>query len=307
MMNEYYYKVAGRVFGIVSTLSDALQKGLAPYEPFSVSQPGTGGEQPLFLFLPDNEIGVPSEPAESTFRYPLATGSCTVEIRGQGKHWSWRIDEPVSGSQYRMSVSREPSGTLRFYSDVLTGTKIAFYALDHLLVSAYSLSALLQETLLIHASTIVHNGFAVLFLGESGTGKSTHTRLWLENIAGCELLNDDAPAVRFADGKAIACGTPWSGKTPCYKAEEYPVIAFVRLRQAPHNRITRLGASEGFGALLPSTMPFLQQREEELDPVCDMLSQALLGVPVYRLDCLPDPAAALLSFETVIPDCLRRS
>lgn len=306
MMNEYYYQVGGRVFGIVSTHGEALKRALTAYEPFAVSRPGND-EKPIFVFMPDGGTELASEPAESTFRYPLAAGSCTVEIRRQGKHWSWQIEEPVSGARYRMSVFREPTGTLRFHSDVLTGTKIAFYALDHLLVSAYSLSALPHGTLLIHASTIVYNGCAVLFLGESGTGKSTHTRLWMENVAGCELLNDDAPAIRFADGKAIACGTPWSGKTPCYKAEEYPVIAFVRLRQAPYNRITRLGASEGFGALLPSTMPFLQQREEELDRVCDMLSQALLGVPVYRLDCLPDAAAALLSFETVIPDCLRRN
>ena len=43
-------------------------------------------------------------------------------------------------------------------------------------------------------------GKRFFFLGESGTGKSTHTRLWRENIAGSKLLNDDSPIVRYEEG-----------------------------------------------------------------------------------------------------------
>lgn len=75
--------------------------------------------------------------------------------------------------------------------------------------------AISPEAIAIHSSTIECEGRAVLFLGESGTGKSTHTRLWQEHIPGARLLNDDSPIIRMYQGQATAFGSPWSGKTPC--------------------------------------------------------------------------------------------
>lgn len=82
---------------------------------------------------------------------------------------------------------------------------------------AYGVMTVPYQTVAIHTSTIVCRGKAVLFLGESGTGKSTHTRLWRENIEEATLLNDDSPIVRITDGQPWVWGSPWSGKTPCYK------------------------------------------------------------------------------------------
>ena len=90
---------------------------------------------------------------------------------------------------------------------------------------AYGVAATPLGTVAIHTSTICCQGKAVFFLGESGTGKSTHTRLWRENIEGAVLLNDDSPILRIIDGKPWVYGSPWSGKTPCYKNESYPLAA----------------------------------------------------------------------------------
>lgn len=151
----------------------------------------------------------------------------------------------------------------------------------------------------VHSSAVVCNGRAVLFLGESGTGKSTHTRLWRENIAGAVLLNDDSPFIGFVDGVATAFGAPWSGKTPCYKQEEYPIAAIVRLSQAPHNAIRRLPSLHAIGALLPSLTPAFGYDEELQDLMLKTLSAIISQVPVYHLECLPDAAAARMSYETV--------
>lgn len=139
----------------------------------------------------------------------------------------------------------------------------------------------------------------MLFLGESGTGKSTHTRLWRQHIPGAELLNDDSPVVRMTDGTPTVYGTPWSGKTPCYRNEHYPIRAIVRLSQAPHNRIRRLPTVMAIGALLPSCPPAFAYDAALQDHVCATLSDILARVPVYHLECLPDEAAARLSFTTV--------
>lgn len=151
----------------------------------------------------------------------------------------------------------------------------------------------------VHSSTIVWDGEAVMFLGESGTGKSTHTRLWLENISGAELLNDDSPFVASNEDGVKVYGSPWSGKTPCYKNESYPLRAMVRLSQAPHNAIRELRGVRAIGALLPSLPPAFVYDKRLEDALLGVLSQVLAKVKVYHLECLPDAAAAQLSFNTI--------
>ena len=161
---------------------------------------------------------------------------------------------------------------------------------------AFGLISVPNGAIPVHTSTIVYKDRAVLFLGESGTGKSTHTRLWRENIEGAHLLNDDSPIIRSS---AVAYGSPWSGKTPCYRNLHYPIAAIVRLSQAPHNRMRRLSALEALGALLPSCPPSFTYDEELQDAICETLSQLISTVPVYHLECLPNAEAAQLSYSTI--------
>lgn len=151
----------------------------------------------------------------------------------------------------------------------------------------------------IHSSAIAYNGHAALFLGESGTGKSTHTRLWRENIEQARLLNDDSPILRVIDGKAYAYGSPWSGKTPCYINKRLPVAGLVRLSQAPHNKIAQADPLLAIGALLPSCPHIFTKDEHLQDELCTTLGEVIASTPVYRLECLPDAAAAELSHKTL--------
>lgn len=164
---------------------------------------------------------------------------------------------------------------------------------------AFSLLAINVKATPVHASTIVRNGKAVMFLGESGTGKSTHTGLWLKNIPGTVLLNDDSPILSVESGTPLVYGSPWSGKTPCYKTECHPLAAIVRLRQAKTNEITRLDTMGAFAALFPSCPPSFAKDSELTDKVVDIVSQTISNVPVYTLDCLPDEEAAQLSCRTI--------
>ena len=168
----------------------------------------------------------------------------------------------------------------------------------------FNLVAVARQRLAIHSSVLLFRGGAVLVLGESGTGKSTHTRLWREHIPGAGLLNDDSPIVRIDAGGGIAeaCGSPWSGKVPCYRNEHYPIRAFLRLSQAPHNRIRKLRPVEAIGALLPSCPPTFAHDRELLDSTCAVVSALLARVPCYHLECLPDAEAARLSCRTIFAD-----
>jgi energy-coupling factor transporter ATP-binding protein EcfA2 len=151
----------------------------------------------------------------------------------------------------------------------------------------------------LHASVIEKEGRALLFLGKSGTGKSTHSRLWQQYVPGCSLLNDDEPVVRVNDKQEVwVYGTPWSGKTPCYRNDEARVAAFVLLHQAPENRLTKLSAKEALFTLFASSS-MLRSDVQHKNAVFATLAAILEQVPVYRLDCRPDREAVSLT-ETLL-------
>lgn len=164
---------------------------------------------------------------------------------------------------------------------------------------AFGMAVVHLDTIPVHTSTITYQGRNVLFLGESGTGKSTHTRLWRENIEGATLLNDDGPMVRVMDGVAYVYGSPWSGKTPCYKNERYPLAGCVRLSQAPYNKIRKLSVIEAYAAIHPSCPPDFAYDDYLYDGISATLDKLLELVPFYHLECLPDAAAAQLSCKTI--------
>jgi hypothetical protein len=152
----------------------------------------------------------------------------------------------------------------------------------------------------IHSSAIICRNRAILFLGESGTGKSTHTRLWRENIEGARLLNDDSPILRIVGDEVLVYGSPWSGKTPCYKNEVYPIAGFCRLSQAPHNAIRRLPTIAALGALLPSCPPQFADDDELKEAIYTSLGKILKSCATYHLECLPNSDAAQLSHDTIL-------
>lgn len=193
------------------------------------------------------------------------------------------IDTPIGEAGNKLSGGREPHQSLmRFGLWIMFGIAIS------------------PEAIAIHSSTIECEGRAVLFLGESGTGKSTHTRLWQEHIPGARLLNDDSPIIRMYQGQATAFGSPWSGKTPCYRNISRPIAGIVRLSQAPANEITRLSILRAVGSLLPSCPPAFAYDSDLQDRICRTLSDILTQAPVWHLACLPDKAAAELSYATVL-------
>lgn len=182
---------------------------------------------------------------------------------------------------------------------VLMGGNLSIRLLRFALWIGYGLMTASKGTIAIHSSCIVSDDKAVIFLGESGTGKSTHTRLWRENIPGAFLLNDDSPIVRVIDGTTWVYGSPWSGKTPCYRQERYPLAACVRLSQAPYNKIHKLHVIKGYAALHPSCPPEFAYDESLYSHISATLGVLLKSVPVYHLECLPDADAAQLSHSTI--------
>lgn len=173
------------------------------------------------------------------------------------------------------------------------------FGLNNAMMMAFAFCFAEQGLLLVHASVIRKDGYGYLMTAPSGTGKSTHTHLWYKNIPGCDLMNDDNPIVRVLEnGEAIIYGSPWSGKTPCYRNIQAPIGAFVRIQQRPKNEIRQMSAIEAFTTLLPAVSS-MKWDKRVYKGVCQTISSLVGKVKVFELGCLPDAEAAHVCYNAV--------
>ena len=267
-------------------------------------------ETPATDILPDAYLPFRCAPDEGIPLFELALGEAIAEPQVEPTHvfgqpaMECRIHRGDAGSYlvsltdlttHRTARMQADASWSRLQTTLLPHDGSDARMLDFLLMMAFGFAAPRSGALLMHASVIGLGGKAMLFLGASGTGKSTHAALWLTHVAGATLVNDDNPVVSLtADGGATVSGSPWSGKTPCYRQLTMPVTAFVRLEQAPHNNLCRLGGAHAYAALLPSCadMPWDSALH---DATCRLVARLASEVIVARLRCLPDADAARLS------------
>ncbi len=135
---------------------------------------------------------------------------------------------------------------------------------------------------MLHASCVEYKGKAYLFSATSGTGKSTHTHLWLKYLDECRIINDDKPAIRIIDGKAYAYGTPWSGKTD-ESVNEGVEIGGICFLERGENKISRI---PGIVALKPFMDQTVRPSDKGLmNKMLETLNIILTEIPIYKMSC----------------------
>lgn len=170
--------------------------------------------------------------------------------------------------------------------------------LNNALMFCFAFAGSRHKTLLIHASLIRNQGYGYAFIAKSGTGKSTHTALWLNHIKGCDLMNDDNPVIRIIEGQPYIFGSPWSGKTPCYRNVKARLGAITHIERAKSNKIQKLPTSEAFATLL-SSCSTMKWDKDIYDDTCDTIGNIIQSINIYNLRCLPDQEAALTAYQTI--------
>lgn len=286
-----HYKVAGHIFSIELPDDSPMWQHLGNYSPFR------------------------TEPAETLFALTLAP---SVNEDDASPYYNDRPEEPdmpvidllqtPDGWLFKMrtGTGRPLSGLLRTDRSFSHGTlavlgpiQSQLFAVNNAAMLMFAFASAPFDTLEMHASVIVNDGRGYLFLGKSGTGKSTHSSLWLKHIEGSRLLNDDNPVVRISeDGTPYVYGSPWSGKTPCYINDSVPIGALVRINQYPENRIRQYGIVDSYASVYTSCSGLRFDRAMA-DALHSTLEKLVLTVPGYLLDCLPDADAARLCHNTV--------
>lgn len=287
-MDNVCYKVAGHEFVIEYACGSELADMMPAFAPFLT---GGDGSSPLFRMHIGNEmLGV-----NGGHIYKFTHEDMGFDVYRGDAGYTFDITPQKIGRTFRMNTDpsfREVSVCL----DRMTREYVS--VLSNMLMICYAFAAASMGTLLIHASVVVNDGRGYLFLGKSGTGKSTHSRLWLKYIPGSRLLNDDNPVVRVEGGVVRVFGSPWSGKTPCYINRNAPVGAFVKLEQASHNVISQLGMVQSFATLLSSSSTMKWDRNV-YDGICNTITEVVQTVPLYKMECLPDEEAAHVCHDKV--------
>lgn len=316
MDKMYSYTVAEHTFGVV--LPDFLDENevLRPYLPFRESDTAVS---PLFTLriefversgkLPIGEK-VECFNDEAPFMWLFKAGEMTDVVRTLGSlgPYVFGFSNTKSHSECYLFTSAKGNDALVFLPSALldkdggvTGRALGVleFVLTNCMMLLFTGCTAPYDTLMVHSSVVEHQGRGYMFLGRSGTGKSTHSSLWLKHIEGTELMNDDNPAIRIVHGVPTVFGTPWSGKTPCYKNVSAPIGGIVRIVQAPHNKITGLNLLNALAALLPSCSCMKWDHQAVTD-LHRTLEKVITATPLYMLECLPDEEAARLCHDTVV-------
>lgn len=170
---------------------------------------------------------------------------------------------------------------------------------EYMLMGKKYYDALVEhDGMMLHASAVVVDGLAYLFSAPSGTGKSTHTSLYLKRFGErAYILNDDKPAIRVVDGKAYAYGTPFSGKYDISENRRVPIAGIAFIERSETNSIEPMpGARVVFSLLNQTSRP---ESPELYMRMLRNLDAILQYVPVYTLRCNMDDTASAVSYDAM--------
>lgn len=290
---EKYFKVAEHRFRLSMPDSCPLWQMMGAYEPFITDG---SGEMAFSLSFADT---LPETEKKAVYtEIPEDEGQSRIELyRTPDGGWWFEMSPTSRGESIGCLMCDEHFTEGRFMTRVRNSR--ASYVLNNSLMLLFAFRTAVSGTLEMHSSVVMKDGKGYMFLGKSGTGKSTHSRQWLEHIPGTELLNDDNPIIRVREnGEVRVYGSPWSGKTPCYKAKDVPVGAIVRIRQCPENKITRYSILESYASIYSSCSGF-KADATMADGLHATLEKVVTSVPCYVLDCRPDHDAADVCYAAV--------
>jgi len=298
----FYFRIAKHLIKIATSGGISMTKSLPSFAPFIV-EPKVG--EALLLSIELTTDPAPEVPGdtkllsdtsivwEERFRFEEAPECYVTTIEATAGDMPWKM---VSSPDFTDST------IYALASELYSTSKLSW-----LTMVVFGQAALRHHTIIMHASVVEKDGLGYAFLGKSGTGKSTHSRLWLNNIYGTCLLNDDNPVIRVhSGGEVFIYGTPWSGKTPCYKQAEVGLGAIIRLEQAPFNQLKWKRGKEALIALLPSGSA-IRWNPDLFSNMVETLDAVRNKVSVGVLKCLPNKEAACLCYREIANNEYRRS
>ena len=154
------------------------------------------------------------------------------------------------------------------------------------------------DCIFMHCSAIAYHNNGILFTAPSGTGKSTHSALWVKHFGkDVTVVNDDKPLLREQNGNIFVCGTPWDGKHHRSTNIMVPVKAVVVLSQGEENAIRPASRQEALYHLLNQTIR--PDNPEQMNTVLNIVEKMIKSIPVYHLTCNISDEAVMTVFDAI--------
>lgn len=149
--------------------------------------------------------------------------------------------------------------------------------------------------ILLHSSCVVKDNQAYLFSAPSGTGKSTHTSLWLNEFSDAYILNDDKPAIIYKDNILYAAGTPFSGKHDISKNLLVPIKGICFIERSNDNWIKEITSRQAIFEILNQTerVPY----EQDMNLILEHISNIVTNTKIYKLGCNISKEAVYTSYN----------
>lgn len=287
-----YYSIADLQMEITSAKESGLSMILPNFEPFNSEY---DSEKPVSCQIYLSTVDLDFDKSQSNLLSDISIvwGDRFTFHETEDYYWTL-IQYSADPSKFWKMRSSKDFKVNTVYCGKVGEVKNAF--LSWYAMVAFAQSSLLHKCVLIHASVVIDQNYGYAFLGKSGTGKSTHSRLWLDHIPGISLLNDDNPAIRIVNDKTFIYGTPWSGKTKCYIADSRSLKGLVRLKQAPYNKFEIRKNKDALLALLPSCSA-IRWNKNLYSTLVNILIDIISYTTISELECLPDEEAAQLCFS----------
>lgn len=285
-MNNHkcFYRIAEEPICIIH--DKEMEEHLPSFKPFEIKQEQIAENETLLFTLTIEESLQEDLHTTTVKDFDTGNGLTLVQMRQDG------------GQQFHIkNLSGEKCCLLQTNHDfsqcscaVYGDASMRYFGLNNALMLVFAFAASFRKTLMIHASCISYQGKGYPFLAKSGTGKSTHSALWMKYQEGVTLINDDNPVIKIIGKQAWIYGSPWSGKTPCYRNVKYPLGALTLINRAPHNSIEKMNVLQALVMLIQSSSSMVWDKVIH-NNLYDILSQILQVTPVYKLNCLPNREA----------------
>ena len=207
-------------------------------------------------------------------------------------------DVQIKTSESDIDFEREKSER----GDIAEGRKVRIYSDGYLeTLAVYRKIAEIMptyDTVLFHGSCVAVDGEGYLFAAKSGTGKSTHTRLWRQLFGErAVMINDDKPLIRVTDAGAVVYGTAWNGKHKLSTNTSVPLKALCLLRRGENNEIQRISRGEAYAALLQQV--YRPSDSDAMSKTMILFDRLLSSVDLWWLSCNMEPEAARVAYEAM--------
>ena len=154
------------------------------------------------------------------------------------------------------------------------------------------------NTFLFHGSAVSVDGLAYMFTAPSGTGKSTHVKLWCELLGNkAVMVNDDKPLIQINSDNAVVYGTPFNGKHRRGHNISVPLKSICILQRSNSNHIHEITASEAYTVLLGQT--YRPANSISMEKTIQLLDRLKKFTKFYRLDCNMELEAAQIAYNSM--------